>query len=249
MDSQAQELRVLYRDEYLIAVRKPAGLLVHRSAIDRHAHEFALQRVRDQIGQRVYPVHRLDRPTSGILLFALDPQTATRMTDLFAQRETEKRYLAVVRGYTAESARIDYPLKEIHDRMTDAKALSDKAAQDAITDYRRLATIELPFADGRHSSSRYSLIEAFPRSGRKHQIRRHMKHIFHPIIGDTTHGDGRHNRLFREQFACHHLLLCAVGLGFKHPCTDTPVLIHSPLDDEFQRLIAEFGWQASVRAA
>ena len=249
MDTNAPELRILYRDDCLIAVRKPAGLLVHRSAIDRHERQFAMQLLRDQIGQRVYPVHRLDKPTSGVLLFALDPQIATRLSEQFAGRETEKRYLAVVRGYTAEAARIDYPLKELHDRMTDAKADRDKDAQEAVTDFRRLATIELPFSDGRHPTSRYSLIEALPRSGRKHQIRRHMKHIFHPIVGDTTHGDGRHNRLFREQLASHTLLLCAVELGFSHPCTDARIHIHSPLDEEFQRLVARFGWQDAIPPA
>lgn len=184
---------ILYRDDTLVAVNKPAGLLVHRSAIDHHETRYALQIVRDQLGRRVYPVHRLDKPTSGILVFALDQDTARRMTKLFAEGAVEKTYLAVVRGYTDEAGTIDYALEEQLDRMTDNKALRDKPAQPAVTHYRRLGIAELPFAVGRYPTARYSLLRVSPKTGRKHQIRRHMKHIFHPVVGDTSHGDGRHN--------------------------------------------------------
>ena len=234
-------LTILYRDEYLVAINKPAGLLVHRSDIDRHETRFAVQLLRDQIGQRVYPLHRLDKPTSGVLLFALTEDAAREMGAVFERNEVHKTYLAVVRGYTPEQDCIDYPLREELDRMTDGRARQDKPAQAAVTEYRRLATMELQISDGHHPTSRYSLLAITPRTGRKHQIRRHMKHIFHPIIGDTTHGDGRHNRLFREHHHCQRLLLCAQELRFTHPHSGAEVTIHAPLDGEFQKAVNLFG--------
>lgn len=235
-----QPLNILYRDETLIAIDKPSGLLVHRSLIDKHETRFAIQLLRDQIGQRVYPLHRLDKPTSGVLLFALTPDAARDMGALFEASAMQKHYLAVVRGYTPEQDSIDYPLREQLDRMSDGNAEQNKPAQAARTDYRRLATLELNISDGRHPTSRYSLIEATPHTGRKHQIRRHLRHIFHPLIGDTTHGDGRHNRLFREHLHSQRLLLCAQTLSFTHPDSREQVTIHAPLDAEFQRIVDLF---------
>lgn len=242
-------LNILYHDDRLIAIDKPAGLLVHRSLIDRHETRFAVQLLRDQIGRRVYPVHRLDKPTSGVLLFALSEDAARRMGAIFDGDGVHKTYLAVVRGYTQESGHIDYPLREEPDRMTDALAEADKPAQPAITDHRRLATLELPVTDGRHPTSRYSLLAVTPRTGRRHQIRRHLKHIFHPVIGDTTHGDGRHNRIFREHLHCRRLLLMALELRFPHPDSGTELRIRAPLDAEFARIAALFGWDAAHCAA
>lgn len=233
-------LNIIYQDNSLIAINKPTGLLVHRSMIDRHETQFALQMLRDQIGQRVYPVHRLDKPTSGVLLFALSSESARKMAGSFSTHKTAKTYLAIVRGYTQECGLIDYPLKEALDRMTDSKATQDKAAQPALTRYQRIATLELPFAVGRHSTARYSLLEIKPETGRKHQIRRHMKHIFHPIAGDTTHGDGKHNLLYRDRFNCHRLLLHAKSLCFDHPDSGDPVMIDAPLDETFSRVTDMF---------
>jgi len=237
---------ILYRDDYLIAVNKPSGLLVHRSRIDRQAQHYALQLLRDRIGQRVYPLHRLDKPTSGVLLFALDPDSARRMMPLFSDGRISKHYLAIVRGYTAERDTIDYPLREELDKMTDAGVNPDKPAQTAITRFTRLATVELPIAVGRYTTTRYSLLSVMPQTGRKHQIRRHMKHIFHPVIGDTTHGDGRHNRFFRQQLACRRLLLAAIETVFEHPLTRTQICIRAPLDSEFSTVIDSLGWRASI---
>ncbi|MDX1704858.1 tRNA pseudouridine(65) synthase TruC [Pseudidiomarina sp.] len=229
------ELPILLQDEHLVAVDKPAGLLVHRSWIAKHETEFALQQVRDQIGQHVFPVHRLDRPTSGILLFAKDPDTARLMTEQFAARQVRKTYHAVVRGYL-DSGTLDYPLKEELDRIADKQADQDKEAQPAITDYVCLKQIELPFAVGKkHSSSRYSLMRLHPHTGRKHQLRRHMSHLRHPIIGDTNHGDGRHNRFFQQHFDLRRLLLAATGLVFTHPHKKTAVQIELPLPEELLR--------------
>ena len=237
-----QELKIIYQDEFLVAIDKPAGLLVHRSMIDRHETRFAMQMVRDQIGQHVFPVHRLDKPTSGVLLFALSPEIARALSEQFASSQISKTYLAVVRGYTEEQETIDYPLKEELDKKSDAKARKDKEAQPAVTSYQRLATVELDIPVGRYATVRYSLLRVTPQTGRKHQIRRHMKHIFHPIIGDTTHGDGKHNQLFRDHFDCHRLLLSAESLTLNHPVTDERFTIKAGLDDVFVGILEGFGW-------
>lgn len=226
-------LTILYRDAQTIAVDKPAGMLVHRSWIAEEDEVFLLQTLRDQIGQRVYPIHRLDRPTSGVMLFALSSEAARAMCGVFELREVTKEYLAIVRGYTDEEGHIDYPLREE----------PHKPEQQAVTDYTRLATVELPFPVGRYSTSRYSLVRVTPVTGRMRQIRKHFHHIFHPLIGDTSHGEGRHNRLFREQFDCHRLLLHAHRLTLQLPHRSSPLTIEAPLPAEYIRLFAAFGWQ------
>ena len=237
-------LRLLYQDEYLVAIDKPAGLLVHRSWLDRHETQFAMQMTRDLIGQHVYPVHRLDRPTSGVLLFALDPQTARILSDDFAQHRVQKEYLALVRGWTPEQLFIDYPLKEELDKIADKFATADKPAQEAQTQLQRLQTVELPYAvSAKHPTSRYSLVRLMPHTGRKHQLRRHMAHIFHPIVGDTKHGDGRHNRFFRQQYDCQRLMLCNLSLTIQHPHSQSPLRIQTELDGQWQQLFAQFGWE------
>jgi tRNA pseudouridine65 synthase len=175
-------------------------------------------------------------------LFALQRDAAASLAALFEKSLVEKTYLAVVRGYTDEQGEIDYPLIEQQDKMTDALADKNKPAKPAVTGYQRKATIELPIAVGRYQTSRYSLVEAYPLTGRKHQIRRHMKHIFHPIIGDTTYGDGAHNTMFREQFACHRLLLHAKYMAFPHPYLHRTINITAPLPYDFENLIHQFGW-------
>ncbi len=242
----ATELQILYRDEHLVAVNKPSGLLVHRSEIDRHETRFAMQIVRDQIGRRVFPVHRLDKPTSGVLLFALNAQAAARMMDLFSAGGIGKTYLAVVRGWAPEELVIDHPLVEEDRPPSEVQPARVQPAQPAITRLRRLATVELPLPSGPHPTSRYSLVELQPQTGRRHQLRRHMKHLFHPIIGDTTHGDGRHNALFRSEFDCARLLLAAVRFGFLHPHTGSFLEIRAPLDGDFMLVLARLGWEGVV---
>lgn len=230
-------LTVLYRDEHFIAIDKPPGMLVHRSWIS-DGTEYALQRLRDQIGRRVYPVHRLDRPTSGTLIFGLNSAAARDLCALFEAREVTKHYLAVTRGYTDETGTIDYALREE----------PDKPAQSAVTHYRRLATVELPIPVSRYATARYSLVEAEPQTGRLHQIRKHFAHIFHPLIGDTTHGEGRHNRLFREQFGIGRLLLFAHRLSFRHPYSGEDTSIAAPLSAEIVGLFRQLGWESCLPA-
>jgi tRNA pseudouridine65 synthase len=222
-------LKILWRDAWLCAIDKPCGLMVHRSNKGTDTR-FALQLLRDQLGQRVWPLHRLDRATSGLLLFALDEATAAAMGQQMMDRRISKRYLAVVRGHIDQAGLIDHPLQ------ADGRG----PARTARTEYRCLARMELPFTVGRYPSARYSLIEAMPRTGRMHQIRRHLKHIFHPVIGDTTYGEGRHNRLFRELFVCHRLLLHASNLSFEHPHQAQSIHLTSPLTGSFRRIAGEF---------
>ena len=224
--------RIVYQDEWLCAIDKPCDMMVHQSRLGTD-RQFVVQLLRDQIGQKVWPVHRLDRATSGVLLFALDRETASRVGKQFMAQTVEKRYLAVTRGWVDAEGEIDHPLK---------KHKTAAEGQPALTRYRRLATAELPFAIGEHETVRYSLVEVFPKTGRRHQIRRHFKHIFHPLIGDTTYGEGRHNRLFRQHFGSHRLLLHAVGLTLSHPADDGRLEIEVAPDEGFRRVIqAVFG--------
>ncbi|TEW44314.1 tRNA pseudouridine(65) synthase TruC [Psychromonas algicola] len=238
VESSTPELTILYQDDYVVAIDKPSGLLVHRSWLDTNATEFAVQKLRDQIGQHVYPVHRLDRPTSGVLLFVLDKDSARHLMQQFIDHTTEKRYLAVVRGHIDQGI-LDYPLKYQYDKIADKKADQIKPAQDAITEYRCLAKTEVPIAVGPYQASRYSLVELVPKTGRKHQLRRHMKHLRHPIVGDTSHGDGKHNTMFREHFAIHRLLLHAEYLSFIHPKTEQRIEVHAPLSGDFLRVLSD----------
>jgi tRNA pseudouridine65 synthase len=240
VESMTPELDILYQDDYLVAINKPSGLLVHRSWLDTHATEFAVQKLRDQIGQHVYPVHRLDRPTSGVLLFVLDKDSARHLMQQFMDQTTEKKYVAVVRGHMEQGV-LDYPLSYQYDKIADKKADMSKPAQEAITEYRCLSKTEVPIAVGPYSASRYSLMELVPKTGRKHQLRRHMKHLRHPIVGDTSHGDGKHNTMFRDNFDMHRLLLHAAYLCVTHPKTGQKIEIQAPLTDEFSRVLSAIG--------
>ena len=231
-------LRILHRDEHLVAVHKPSGLLVHRTALARGEREFLLQRLRDQIGQRVYPVHRLDRPTSGVMVLALSPGVATRFGEAFAERRVAKRYLAVVRGIGPEAERLEYPLRE----EDGSRPKAEMPAMEAVTDIRRLDSVELPVQVDRYPSSRYSLMEARPLTGRRHQIRRHLSQRGYPVIGDAKHGKGNHNRFFAERLDAPRLLLAATELAFVHPVTGRPLRLHCALDATMTALFRRFGW-------
>ena len=231
-------LPILYQDKFLVAIDKPNGLLVHRSKIDRHETRFAMQILRNQIGQHVYPVHRLDKPTSGVLLFALSPEVATQLTKLFTEKQIQKTYVAIVRGYIPEEGKIESSLKDKTDKMM-SEASSEKI-QTAITNYQRIGTVELPYAVGRYPQSRYSLVKLIPETGRRHQLRKHLKSLFHPIIGDVNYGDGKHNRFFRDQFQCNQLLLSAMELQFHHPITNQKMKISAPLPEKFRELATMF---------
>ncbi|GLT17324.1 tRNA pseudouridine synthase C [Vibrio zhanjiangensis] len=238
-------LEIIFRDEYFIAVNKPAGMLVHRSWLDKHETQFVMQTLRDQIDQHVFPLHRLDRPTSGVLIFALSRDVASRAMPMFANHEMSKTYHAIVRGWVEESGRLDYDLRVELDKIADKHASQDKEAQKAVTDYRPIAKVEIPFSTGKFPTTRYCLMELNPLTGRKHQLRRHMAHLRHPIVGDTSHGDGKHNKLFREVYDSHRLLLHASHLEFIHPYSKQVVSICAKVDQTWQKICDEFGWQVA----
>lgn len=238
-----EELPVLYRDEQMIAVHKPSGLLVHRTVLDRHETRFAVQIVRDQIGRYVHPVHRLDRGTSGVLLFALERDIGRLLSTQFETQQVDKTYLAVVRGYPDEAGSIDHALTREYDDYEFRDPQTVGEAQSALTRYRRLATVELPYQVDRYPTSRYALLELKPETGRRHQLRRHLKHLAHPIIGDATYGKGRHNRLFQELFGCRRLLLACLTMRLAHPVSGNPLTLAAPLAKDFSSVLDALGWQ------
>lgn len=245
-------LEILHRDDYLVAIHKPAGLLVHRSMIDRHEQRFAVQLLRDQLGRHVYPVHRLDKGTSGILLFGLDPHSAASLGQRFERGDVGKRYLAIVRGHPPAEGLIDHPLS----CRTDAYAPRGHTRPDrpgdetqtAQTRFRSLATVELPYAVDRYPTSRYALVALMPITGRRHQLRRHMKHLSHPIIGDASYGKGRHNRFFAAHYGCQRLLLACVGLCFEHPATNEQLELRARPSPDFEGIATALGWRDALQA-
>lgn len=239
-------MEIIYQDQYLVAVNKPSGWLVHRSWLDRHEKVVVMQTVRDQIGQHVFTVHRLDRPTSGVLLMGLSADVARSLAQGFEQRQIKKTYHAVVRGFLSGEGTIDYPLTEELDKIADKFSDRDKAPQPAVSHYRGLAQADVPLAIGRYPSSRFSLVELRPETGRKHQLRRHMAHLHHPIIGDSKHGDLRQNRGVAGHFSCPGLMLHASELRLLHPVTGEPLCLRAGLDARWQSLMVQFGWQDSL---
>jgi tRNA pseudouridine65 synthase len=237
----APVLTILYLDQYLAVVDKPAGMLVHRSFLDKHETLFVMQTLRNQLGQHVFPVHRLDRPTSGVLVFALSAEVARLLTEQHQQESWQKFYLAIVRGYVKAPLLLDYPLFEQLDKIADKQANQHKAAQDARTALWPLAQVELPIAVGRYPSARYSLVALQPFTGRKHQLRRHLAHLRHPIVGDTSHGDGKHNQLFAKHLSAQRLMLVAKRLQIRHPMSGELLQFDAGLQ-ELEPLFLQFGW-------
>jgi tRNA pseudouridine65 synthase len=229
----------VYQDEEIVVVHKPSGLLVHRSDIDKNETKFLLQQLRDQIGQHVFPVHRLDKPTSGLMVLALNKQSARTLSICFAEREPYKEYTAIVRGFTSSQV-IDYALKEEYDRMTDSKAVKDKQAQDAISQVILLAQAQINKPAGRYDSARYSAVRLIPKTGRKHQLRRHMSHVRHPIIGDTSHGDGKQNQFAREHLQVNRLALIATKLIIPHPTTREAMAFTTAIDKDLRPAFSIF---------
>lgn len=214
-------VEALYRDPHLVVIAKPSGLAVHRGwATDRVT---ALSLTRDLSGRHVYPVHRLDRGTSGVLVFAFDSATARRLQEALSAPSAEKRYLALTRGITPEAGRIDHPIPR-----------SPKGPRvDAITSFRRLGV----------ALDRYSLVEARPETGRLHQIRRHLKHLNHPLIGDTRYGDGRENRKLRAGYDLTRLALHACAVRFVHPESGAPLEVLAPLPADLRAPFERMGFE------
>ncbi len=225
------ELEIIYRDENFIAINKPHGLLVHRSYIAKDVDEFALQKLRDQIGEVVFLTHRLDRKTGGVLLFALNEKCNILMQKMFANQEVKKEYLAIVRGFTPGKGIIDYPL------------VNDKGKiQNAVTEYETLLQSEVNFVIGKHQTSRYSFVKVTPKTGRMHQIRKHFAHIYHPIIADRPHGCNKQNRFFKENFGLDTMLLHAQQITFTHPISQQNIIISANLNSQFKDFAYRLGF-------
>lgn len=224
-------LEIIYHDDHLIAINKPHGLLVHRSSIANDAKEFALQLLRDQVNRHVSPVHRLDRKTGGLLLFAFEKNVEVAMQQQFMNGEVQKKYLAVLRGHAPDQLDIDYPL-----------AKENGTIQEAFTSFVTLKRAELDIPFGKHPTSRYSLVEASPTTGRMHQLRKHFAHIFYPIIGDRKHGCNKQNKFFKEQWQMTTMLLHASELTFLHPVTQQKVHLQADVQAEFSRMYKLMEW-------
>lgn len=225
-------LEIIWQDEHLVAVNKPHGLLVHRTSIAEEEHHFALQMLRDQLGHSVYPCHRIDRKTSGVLLFALGPETEAMTKRLFETKQVTKYYLCLTRGFVPEAGTIDKALAKENGKL-----------QDAFTEFYGLAQVELPIAVSRYPTSRYSLVLVKPHTGRMHQIRRHMAHVRHYIIGDKTHGECKQNKMFQEQFDHDTMMLHAWKLQFQHPHTQETVECLAKPQPEFVALLEKMGFK------
>ena len=231
---QLENLTVIYQDGYMVAIHKPAGLLVHKSPIDKQETQFAVQITQEIIGKKVFPIHRLDKATSGLLLFALDPTTARNLSDQFMNHTIQKTYLAICRGWADESGYIEHALKYKRDKIAEKMKREQLEPQSAETAYKTLSTTTIDHTIGRYQQQRYSLLELQPRTGRKHQLRRHMNHIIHPIIGDTKYGDRHHNHFFNEWLNQHRLYLAATNLKLTHPISQEELEIKAPLELSFQ---------------
>lgn len=228
------ELSILYETDALIAINKPNGLLVHRSPIAKDVNVFALQLLRDQINQHVTPIHRLDRKTSGVLLFAKQNEIVAPMQEVL--KTAKKRYLAIVRGFFPEEITVNYPLLNEKNKL-----------QEAETVFRCLEQVTIPLPHGKHGTSRYSLIEAFPKTGRMHQIRKHCNHLRHPIIGDRPHGCNKQNKLFLETWNLSTMLLHAFSLEFIHPIDKKSVRIEAPLPNIFIEMGSTLGFELKAK--
>jgi len=224
---------IIYEDDDLIVINKPCGILVHRTKISEDT-DFVLQRLRNQIKRRIYPIHRLDRATSGVLLFGKTKEAAAAVAEQFRDHTVQKKYIAIIRGFVEETATIDYPLAR--------NAYSPK--QEAITYYKKLHEITLPYAIGRYETARYSLVEVKPITGRSHQIRRHFSHLRHPVIGDKRHGDIHHNKYWKETLEIPRMLLHARELIFKLPISEKEILIQANWNTEFDAALKLVGYLA-----
>lgn len=222
-------MKVLHLDDDLVAIDKPCGLLVHPSALDAHESQCALHQMQAQLGQPLWPVHRLDKGTSGVLLFARHREAARHWGQLFESGQVHKRYLALVRGWPAQEGLTDYALARDPELPS-----TGQPRLEAATRYRCLARFEWPFqVDPRHTGSRYALMQIEPLTGRRHQIRRHFKHLGHPLIGDTTHGKGDHNRAVAAWLGVRRLWLHAWQLRIDG---NPALIIESPPGPQWEAL-------------
>jgi len=237
-ESLSNPLKILFQDEHLIAVFKPAGLLVHRSTSTLPHESILLQALRDQIGSFVFPVHRLDRPTAGIVLFGLNSLSSAKMVQMFTDRFVDKYYQSLVCGFTPDRFVVDRPLEERFNFAADQASEVDNPTQDAKTEFSVIEQYELPWETNEVSACQYSLLEIKPLTGRSHQIRRHLHHASCPIVGDHRHGNEEPNRWIFEKTGVYRMLLTAVRLDFRHPYTGELLTIATGRGSEFDRVVS-----------
>ena len=234
LSTRAPELQICYHDDAMVVVNKPAGMLVHRSGIDARETVFLMQTLRDQLGMHVFPVHRLDKPTSGLVIFALSSDIARELSLMFERGGVDKSYLAFVRGHTYPSMSIDHPLRDEVDRK--GRKTKEGVVREAATELKTLASWTIPEPVDRYPEARYSKVQLKPVTGRYRQLRRHMKHISHPILGDVRYGKGTHNRFVEERVGVKRLWLHAYSLTFSHPDTQKVMTIQSEVPNDFNQM-------------
>ncbi|MGH1386379.1 pseudouridine synthase [Kordia sp.] len=228
---------ILYEDDFVIAVAKPNNMLVHHSSMARNQAEeqTLLELLDEQFGKSYFPMHRLDRKTSGIVLCAKEKTFVSSFQELFVTNQIEKVYYGVVRGFSPDTGEIDSAVK----------GRDANVHKEAFTAYKTLSTISLPIPVQPFETSRYSLVKLLPKTGRMHQLRIHLNKISHPLIGDPKYGDRFHNRMFQEEFEVSDLFLHAASLSFTHPFLNKPVVIQCPFPRHWHIIAEKFDWNLS----
>lgn len=227
-----KEIEICYSDEHFIVVNKPAKMLVHKTKMDKGERITLMQLISQQLGRKVYPVHRLDKATSGVLICSFDAKTSEYFRCVFEEKRIQKEYIAVCRGWITDSLRVNHPVKK--STLT--------SFVEAETHFEPIATTLFDVPVGPYEQSRYSLVKAIPQTGRWHQIRQHCNHLRHPIAGDKRHGDYRHNNMFVEQFDCDNILLHAAKVSFVHPYSSDIVEVRASLPAHWDPVLKAFGW-------
>lgn len=233
MQTTAPDIKLIFEDEHLLAFSKPSGMLVHSTKLDKYETHNAADILRDKLGFRIFPLHRLDKGTSGLLLFAKRLEGAKTLHEIFEKESTKKEYLCICRGWTPENETIDYAIRNPDKPKAEPKK--------AITSYKRLNISEVDWPVSRYASTRLSLIAAYPKTGRTHQIRMHFAHIRHYIAGDGRHGERHINRLFEEKFGMRRLLLHSHRIEFVHPYTNQTIRLNDAPDQTWNKILQKTG--------
>lgn len=226
-------IEIVFEDDYIVAVNKPNNFLVHQSHYARNIKEpTLLEFLEQQLGFPLYPVHRLDRKTSGIILLAKQKEFVAPFQELFNQNEIHKTYYAIVRGFSPAVGVIDTPVKNDDTGVY----------KDALTNYKTISSVELDIPVTPYEKSRYSLLKLMPETGRMHQLRKHMNKINHPIVGDYKYGDRFHNRMFETEFNCNYLFLHAYQIEFTHPLTHQKMCLTAEFPLDWLLIFNVFNW-------
>lgn len=220
-------LPILFSDSHFTIINKPPGMLVHRTSIADDTAPVALQLLRDQLERTVFPVHRIDRPTSGIVIFAHTPEITKLLQDQLAAKDARKQYTALVRGWMIEPVDCDRDVKNDRGML-----------KEAFTRFVPVEHFELALPTNRYPTARFTIVEAFPETGRWHQIRQHLAQLRHYIINDRVHGDGKQNKIFTQQLQLNELFLHARNLTFTHPVTGEVLMVEAPFPEHWGRMRA-----------